>query len=166
MNESTPNGDDQNSAAWDPYDYTDDRRKGDWKTSYLAEARKHIRWETAYLVIISIICLCGVFFIVSKSCGIYAPNPVLDNVAQPSGQSSLMFMGFVRALLAGTLGGCIFGIKFMCHFVAKLMWHDPVAGFGINAVELVALTATDEPEALFHRHGVQPIKKLNRVVTV
>ena len=41
-----------------------------------------------------------------------------------------------------------------------------VAGFGIDAVELMALTATDETETFFHRHGVQPTKEVNRVVTV
>jgi hypothetical protein len=124
MNGPTPNGDEQKLAAWAPYDYTDGKKKGEWKTSYPPEARKCIRWETIYLVVISIGCLFGVFFIVSKSCGIGTVYPASDAVVQSSDQSSLMFLGFVGALLAGTLGGCIFGLKCMYHFVAKLMWHE------------------------------------------
>ena len=41
-----------------------------------------------------------------------------------------------------------------------------LAGFGIHAIELVALAAADEAETIFHRHVVQPIKEVNRVVTV
>jgi len=124
MNGSTPGGDEQKSAAWAPYDYTDGKKKGEWKTLYPPEARKCIRWETAYLIVISIICLSGVFFIVSKSCAIGTADQSSSGVAQSPGQSSLIFLGFVGALLAGTLGGCIFGLKCMYHFVAKLMWHE------------------------------------------
>ena len=124
MNESTPSGDEQKSAAWAPYDYTDGKKKGEWETSYPLAARKCIRWETAYLVVIAIGCLVGVFIIVGKSCGIFALDSISNDAAQSTGQSSLMFLGFVGALLAGTLGGCIFGLKCMYHFVAKLMWHE------------------------------------------
>jgi|ERR1017187_1701099 hypothetical protein len=124
MNESTPSGDEQKSAAWAPYDYTDGKKKGEWKTSYPPEARKCIRLETAYLVIISIGCLAGVLFIVSKSCGIGVLDPSTNVVAQSTAQSPLMFLGFIGALLAGTIGGCIFGLKCMYHFVAKRMWHE------------------------------------------
>ena len=124
MNESPPSGDEQKSAAWAPYDYTDGKKRGEWKTSYPSEARKCIRLETAFLVVIAIGCLAGVFSIVWKSCGISVLDPVSNDATQSTGQSSLMFLGFVGALLAGTLGGCIFGLKCMYHFVAKLMWHE------------------------------------------
>jgi len=39
------------------------------------------------------------------------------------------------------------------------------AGFGIHAIELVAIAATDEAETIFHKHDEQPIKEVNRVAT-
>jgi hypothetical protein len=50
--------------------------------------------------------------------------PFSGDAAQSTDRSSLMFLGFVGAILAGTLGGCCFGLKCMYHFVAKLMWHE------------------------------------------
>ena len=124
MNGSKPKEDEQNLAAWAPSDYTDGKKKGEWKTSYPPEARKYIRWETAYLVVLSLGCLFGVFFIIGQSCGIFVLDPISIDAAQGTDQGSLVFMGFVGALLAGTLGGCIFGLKCMYHFVAKRMWHE------------------------------------------
>jgi len=44
---------------------------------------------------------------------------------------------------------------------------EPLAGFGIDAVELAAaLAAMDQAVTFFHRHEVQPTREANRVVTV
>jgi len=124
MSEPTPTGDEHKSGAWAPYDYTDGKRKGDWKTSYPPEARKYIRLETSYLVVITGACLIGVLVIVAKSCDMSELDTASNDATHYIGHSSLPILGFLGALLAGTLGGCIFGLKCMYHFVAKLMWHE------------------------------------------
>jgi len=124
MNGSTPSEDDHKLAAWAPYDYTDGKKKGDWKTTYPTEARALIRCETTYLVVISFICLCGVFFIVYKASAIDGLDNTTMDATNSTCQNTGPFLGYVGALLAGTLGGCIFGLKCMYHFVAKLMWHE------------------------------------------
>ena len=118
MNEPPPDGSEHKSADWAPYDYTDGKQKGQWKTEYPPEARRCIRLETFYLILLAGSCLYGVFWVVQKS------DSVASNSTQGVVQLSQTCLGFLGALFAGTLGGCSFGIKCMYHFVAKRMWHE------------------------------------------
>ena len=118
MNEPSPGGNEHKAADWAPFDYTDGKHKGQWKTEYPPEARKCIRLETLYLILLAGSCLYGVFWVIQKS------DSFASNSTQGVGQLSQTCLGFLGALFAGTLGGCSFGIKCMYHFVAKRMWHE------------------------------------------
>ena len=124
MSENPPERPDHGSADWAPYDYTDGKKKGEWESGYSPEARKCIRLETAYLIILTILCLVGVFWVIYSSAEISAISTSPTQTLQGSCQPFLIFLGYFGALLAGILGGCCFGIKCMYHFVAKLMWHE------------------------------------------
>jgi len=116
MNER-PNGGEQKSSDWAPFDLTDGKKEGQWKTEYPPEARRCIRLETIYLVVLSGACLYGVFWIVQAD----SLNSIINHDDPKPSQACL---GFLGALFAGTLGGCCFGIKCMYHFVAKRWWHE------------------------------------------
>ena len=108
---------------WAPYDYTDGRKPLEWKSDYPSDARKYIRWETAYLLVILSVCVCGIFYVIYQTCEV-SEDPSSSATFQNPQCPNAIFWGFLGALLAGTLGGCCFGIKCMYHFVAKLMWHE------------------------------------------
>jgi H+/Cl- antiporter ClcA len=110
--------DSPSGGNWAPFDYTDGKEKGQWKTDYPPDARKCIRLETLYLVFLAGICLFGVFWVIQKTSQ-SGPNQNQDFI-----QLSPTCLGFLGALFAGALGGCCFGIKCMYHFVAKRMWHE------------------------------------------
>lgn len=118
MNGSPSDGNEHKSSDWAPFDYTDGKEKGQWKTDYPPDARKWIRLETLYLVLLAGICLFGVFWVIQKT------SQCVPDSNQSIIQLSPTCLGFLGALCAGTLGGCCFGIKCMYHFVAKRMWHE------------------------------------------
>jgi hypothetical protein len=118
MNESSPGGHERKASDWAPYDLTDGKTKGQWETGYPPEARKCIRLETGYLILLSGLCLYGVFWVLQKT------DPLILSPNQGDAKLSGQFFGYLGALFAGTLGGCSFGVKSMYHFVAKSMWHE------------------------------------------
>jgi hypothetical protein len=114
-----PSGENERkSSDWAPYDLTDGKKEGQWKTDYPPEARKCIRLETTYLVFVTGLCLYGVFWVIQQF------NLSLPDPNQTSVQPSQIYLVFLGALSAGTLGGCSFGLKCMYHFVAKRWWHE------------------------------------------
>lgn len=119
MNETAP-GDEQPSEDWAPGDYTDGRARGDWKAFYPPEARKWIRIEAIYLVAVFFACLAGVFYVVYSLCRL----PETAAAAVIEDQKCAPFLAYLGAWIAGMLGGCSFGIKWMYHSVAKRIWHE------------------------------------------
>jgi len=116
MNGSKSEENGRKATEWAPYDLTDGKQKGQWETGYPPGARRCIRWETAYLIILTGICLAGIFWVILDA---YPVGPTAQ-----CGLVSQECLGFLGALFAGTIGGCCFGIKCMYHFVAKRMWHE------------------------------------------
>jgi hypothetical protein len=117
MNEETREPEEA-PEEWAPHDYTDGRAQGDWKTFYPSEARKWIGFETTYLVFVLFACLAGVFYVIYSLCSrANAPSASLDETCGP-------FLAYIGSWIAGVLGGCSFGIKWMYHSVAKRIWHE------------------------------------------
>jgi uncharacterized protein YacL len=121
MNE-TPKGDEGAPEEWAPHDPTDGRGTGNWKTFYPTEAHKWIRIEALYLVIIFFASLAGVFYVVYSLCQL--PKTGTPAIAEDQNQRCAPFLAYVGAWIAGTLGGCSFGIKWMYHSVARKIWHE------------------------------------------
>lgn len=124
MSDPTANGE-RHSEEWAPHDYTDHRRRGDWKTIYPPEAQKWIWIEAAYLAVLFLGTLGAVLYILHQLCAI--PPATETGVAggmRVDHQDCPPFLAFLGALGAGTLGGCSFGIKWMYHSVAKQLWHE------------------------------------------
>jgi hypothetical protein len=109
--------------GWDS-DITDGRKELDWKSAYPLEARKGIRAEMIYLTILFCICVIVIFSIIYE---IYAADGscrVFPEEASGTGNGFSLFLGFIGAWAAGTLGGCCSAIKWMYHIVAKKLWHE------------------------------------------
>ena len=124
MSESTSSGDSGRSVrGWDS-DPTDSRKDGDWKSIYPTEARKGIRWETLYLVMLFAICVYGVFSIIYKTLAASEPCCLFTKNGEGTNVGYCLFLGYVSAWIAGTLGGCSYSIKWMYHIVAKRRWHE------------------------------------------
>jgi NhaP-type Na+/H+ or K+/H+ antiporter len=119
MNETQPTSD-QGSEEWAPHDYTDGRPRGEWKTFYPPEARKWILIEALYLILLFFACLSAVFYIVYELC----PPAQTGGSTVTQDQTCATFLGYIGAWIAGMLGGCSFGIKWMYHSVAKRIWHE------------------------------------------
>lgn len=122
MSESGEN--EQKDQAWAPFDLTDGKEKGQWKSCYPPEARKWIRIETCYLLLLTLLSMAGIFYILTQPYIVLEPSPKNDSTASETVHASCAVLGIIEALLAGTIGGCCFGIKCMYHFVAKQMWHE------------------------------------------
>jgi hypothetical protein len=118
-------GEMQQPSGWDA-DLTDGRKKGEWRSAYPPEARKCIRKEMGYLTTVFILCILGIFSILYK---IYT-TPHSTDSQQPQGipldtqNNFMLFWAYLGAWVAGTLGGCSYGIKWMYHIVAKGLWHE------------------------------------------
>lgn len=121
MSDPIPNGD-QQSEGWAPHDYTDYRRRGDWKTIYPPEARKWIWIEAAYLAMLFVGALGAVLYILHEFRAV--PPATETGGMGVDHEDCALFVAFLGALGAGTLGGCSFGIKWMYHSVAKQRWHE------------------------------------------
>jgi hypothetical protein len=112
------------ARGWDS-DITDGRKVGEWESIYKGkgEVSKEIKEEAIYLAIIFGVFLIGVFVLIYKAY-------VCDQSSQTSpsqndaGNDRCLFYNFLGAWIAGTLGGCSFGIKWMYHAVAKGLWHQ------------------------------------------
>lgn len=116
-------GDEGHSEEWAPHDYTDHRRRGEWKTIYPAEARKWIWIEAAYLTLLFLGSLGGVLYISHQLCDVL-PSTGTTARSDVNYQSCPSLLISLAALSAGMLGGCSFGIKWMYHSVAKQLWHE------------------------------------------
>jgi hypothetical protein len=114
------------SEDWAPHDYTDGRKPAHWKTRYPDEARKWIRIEAGYLVLLSLASLAGVLYMLYLVCDGGSPCPATTEATVPSAYppNYLPFTTCVGALVAGLLGGCCFGIKWLYHGVAKQLWNE------------------------------------------
>jgi hypothetical protein len=119
MNE-TATGDEHSPEDWAPHDPSDGRARGDWKTLYPPDARKWITIEALYLVVVFFACLAGVFYVVYSLCRL----PQNSAPAVTDDQRCAPFLTYLGAWIAGMLGGCSFGIKWMYHSVARGIWHE------------------------------------------
>jgi hypothetical protein len=162
MNEPPSGGSEHKSADWAPYDLTDGKKEGQWKTDYPPEARKCIKLETFYLIALTGSCLFGIFYVIQKS------TSGISDSTQGSIQLSQSCLAFLGALFAGTLGGCSFGIKCMYHFVAKRRWHEdrrlwrllspPLSGIlSLFMVFLVASGLLEIFDSTFIEHPIRVI---------
>lgn len=123
-------GNQTEGSGWDdfaPVDYTDGRSPLDWATKYPSEAQKRIRLEAAYVVGIFIVFLIGVFILLYFAT--IAESKIVGDEANPSdgdltNPTNRCFLGYVCAWVAGTVGGSLFGLKWMYHSVAKGLWHE------------------------------------------
>lgn len=102
------------SSDFAPYDYSDGRQHGDWQMSYPQEARSKINREAIYLTAL----LFGVPFLILLI-SLEIPRTVFS--IEPAKYQSLATYAY--AWLGGTLGGTLFGVKWLYHCVAKRRWH-------------------------------------------
>ena len=114
------------SGQWAPFDYTDGRAPLDWRSKFPPEARKHIRREAWYLFLVFLICLVATFYMLYLADAVSATpvSPPAQGGQPGPSPSGSCFMGYICAWISGTLGGCVFGIKWMYHIVAKVTWHE------------------------------------------
>ena len=111
-------------AGFAPFDYSDGRERGEWKTRYPQEARVCIRWETLYLIVISILYLGAVFYVISLCAGDAAATADHNGASATAVSTGSILLIAFGAWSAGALGGCSFGIKWMYHSVAKQLWNE------------------------------------------
>ena len=98
-----------------PYDLSDGRKPGNWKTRYRdPEAKKAIRNEAIYLGFWLIFGSVGLFLVVSEM-----PQQWLGL----SDKALQYFNPYVGGWLAGVLGGTLFSIKWLYHGVAHNYWN-------------------------------------------
>lgn len=124
-NETPP--EDPRPDQWAPHDYTDGRSLLDWKSSYPDEARKRIRLEACYVFGFFVVYLALLFWALFYS--LVHPETSPQNIGtSPTSQASISgwqeYLGYCFAWISGSLGGCLFGIKWMYHSVAKKIWHE------------------------------------------
>jgi hypothetical protein len=97
-----------------PKDLTDGRPPGDWKSHYEAAAWRWIALESVYLIVLLVVVAVAIalVWLGRPACwlGLSAPRRVT-------------FARYAYAWLGGTLGGVLFGMKWLYHSVGKRMWH-------------------------------------------
>jgi hypothetical protein len=97
-----------------PKDLTDGRAAGDWKSHYVGVAWRWIWLESSYLVVLLLMLVVAI------------PLVWLGKPATWLKLSNLQRVTFARysyAWLGGTLGGVLFGMKWLYHSVGKRIWH-------------------------------------------
>lgn len=105
---------DDRGPGFAPTDLTDSRERWDWSSKWDKAARRWIRVEAIYLAML-FLCLVGTMLLVwKKSLQIRLK---LDDATYRT------FEKYAMALLSGTLGGLVFGIKYFYHVVAHGRWH-------------------------------------------
>jgi len=112
-------------SSFAPTDYTDGRPSGNWESRYPIKARIWIWVEFIYLYILSLVCLIAAiaFLWVSETMETISVDGkgqwVFPWVQLLKSKASL---GAICALIGGTLGGCVFDLKWLYHSVAKNIW--------------------------------------------
>ena len=101
-------------SGFGPADPTDNRQPLDWSSKYPDAARREIRLEAAYLGLLLL----------------FVPVTMLILwLRQPEAWFSLpansynVVLKYGLAWLSGTLGGILFGLKWLYHSVARQSWH-------------------------------------------
>ncbi|MCX6155940.1 MAG: hypothetical protein NT007_17470 [Candidatus Kapabacteria bacterium] len=102
------------TTGFSPYDLTDGRVQGNWKSRYVDEAaQKEIKWERNYLIVIFCSCL-----VLSVLIGI-----LLKNFSTKLGFDTTNISNYFFAWAGGTLGGTLFSAKWLIHTIAKNTWN-------------------------------------------
>jgi hypothetical protein len=95
-------------------DPTDGKDRYQWESLYPQGAQKIIHREATYLVCVFIVAL---LFILASWKG--TPGDILN----VTGQSALTLRKYCYYVGAGSLGGAVFGIKYLYRVVARGYWH-------------------------------------------
>ena len=106
------------SKETSPDNYNDDGRKiGEWKSRWPAEAKKIIRNDAIYVG--------SIFFITLFLLVITWQGVVFDILSNDcAGCSATKLNQFVYFFLGGTLGGVLFGMKYLYKVVASGLWNQ------------------------------------------
>jgi hypothetical protein len=97
-----------------PKDLSDRRTLGDWRSRYESAAWKHILAEATYLMLLLIAAAILLVVVWLKRA------PATWHLSRLQAD---LFVRYAYAWLAGTLGGVLFGMKWLYHSVAKQIWH-------------------------------------------
>jgi hypothetical protein len=77
-----------------------------------------------YLALLFAFCVFGVFYVIYEIYAAPGTSRLLPEGDDGLGDGRSLFLGFIGAWVAGTLGGCSFSIKWMYHIVARRLWHE------------------------------------------
>lgn len=127
MSAAGPSNGDPRPNQWAPHDYTDGRALLDWKTSYPPEARKLITLEAWYIFAFFgfyLVLLFIMLFVSLNYSGQRGHLPFPETILKYCSKGCYEYLGYCLAWVAGSIGGCLFGIKWMYHSVAKRIWHE------------------------------------------
>ncbi len=103
-----------NVGGFGQVDPTDNRSLLDWESKYSKRANSFIILEATYLG--SILFICPVMFVVGW---LRWPQGWLSI---PEAEYNIL-LKYGLAWLSGTLGGVLFGLKWLYHVVARQLWH-------------------------------------------
>ncbi|MCF7817473.1 MAG: hypothetical protein K9M54_06300 [Kiritimatiellales bacterium] len=108
-------------AGWTETDYTDGRKDLDWQSRYPA-AKKQIYGEAIYLFSVSVISVVLIFVTLAFYCNDIGIEEGCSCTWPVYTKYKCLF-GYMSAYLAGTVGGCLYDIKWLYHSVAKGIWN-------------------------------------------
>lgn len=97
-----------------PADPWDGRRPYDWKSKWDSDARKKMRVEGFYLATLLLVCPLVLF--------VLATEKLADPLRLTPGDARLLAL-YGGAWIGGTIGGCVFTIKWYYHSIARGKWH-------------------------------------------
>jgi hypothetical protein len=97
-----------------PADPWDGRRPYDWKSKWDPEARKKMRVEGGYLVALLLLCPLVLF--------VLATEKLADPLRLTPNDARLLAL-YGGAWISGTIGGCVFTLKWYYHSIARGKWH-------------------------------------------
>jgi len=126
-----------------PSDYTDGRAINangvlDWKTRYEPEAREIMFWEARYLLTVffgSVLILAGILVFLCN-----CSEPFQESM--PVAVKHDFFCAILIAWFSGVIGGCLFGMKWLYHTIAKGLWTEDRHYWRILTPHMSGATAT------------------------
>jgi hypothetical protein len=102
------------SPEFAPSDPWDSRQPYDWPSKWPKDARRAILHECIYLTVLLVGCVVGLFLL--------ATHKLRDPLRlDPPSVHAVTIYG--SAWLGGTIGGCVFSIKWLYHVIARGKWH-------------------------------------------
>lgn len=97
-----------------PADPWDGRKPYEWDSKWQPDARKKMRIEGCYLVALLVACPLILFVLATEK---------LSDPLRLTPQDARLLALYGGAWVSGTLGGCVFTMKWYYHSIARGKWH-------------------------------------------